>query len=194
MRPTLLLSLICVLAGCASSKPLTPREYLDEQTAATITVAADPVIFVADHGSPELRAANRDLHIANERNRDYLELYGVDVNRMGTHRQYIALMKWMTPQSVDVAPVLVLSSGTQTIELQATTADARTLGMAAPPAASYSNTAKWWYFPTDAATLKKIAGAGELRATLNFSGGEIAYTVFSDGRAQLAELTAILPQ
>ena len=173
------------LCACVSAPP-GPREYLDEQTAATITAAAQPLIFVNQNSGPVTRDSNRP--------RDYVELYGIDVNRMGTHRQYIALLQWLAPEGANPqAPALELAVGTDTLHLEATVQDPKELGIAQPLAQAYSSVARWWYYPTDPATLKRIASAHELRLTLDAPGGRSSYEMFSDGRAQLAELTAVLP-
>ncbi|HKE97209.1 MAG TPA: hypothetical protein VKB34_23060 [Povalibacter sp.] len=183
MRNVIVLSLLSVLCACATTKSLTPREYLDEQTTATITVVADPVIFVADATGSG----------SGDRNSDYLELYGLDVNRMGDHRQYLAVMKWLMPkQMADASPVLALQMGSDTIELRAPETDAKKVGIAQPLAPSFSGTSRWWFFPTNTATLQRIAAAHELGARVTLNESSTAYTLFSDGRAQLAELTTVL--
>src|SRR5262245_32988080 len=73
--------LALVMAGCATTRPAGPREYLDEQTAATITVVSDPWIFT------------RERFGAKVDEQDFLNLYGIDVNRQGDHRQYIAVLQ-----------------------------------------------------------------------------------------------------
>ena len=185
MRIFLVSASLALLTAC-STTTLTPREYLDGQTSATITVAAQPLIFVAQNAAPVTRET--------ERNRDYIEVYGIDVNRMGSHRQYIALLQWMTPEGASaVAPVLELSLGGETLELQASTENPKELGIAQPLAQAYSTTSRWWYYPADPATLKRIAAARELALALTSPERRAAYEMFSDGRAQLAELTAVLP-
>jgi hypothetical protein len=185
IRKLFVVAAIVGLSACASA-PLTPREYLDEQTAATITAAAQPLIFVAQNSGP----VTRD----NERPRDYVELYGIDVNRMGTHRQYIALLQWMAPEETSsAAPILELALGNETLRREATSQDPKELGIAQPLAQAYSTVSRWWYYPTDPATLKRIAAAHELLVTLDAPSRRASYEMFSDGRAQLAELTAVLP-
>jgi hypothetical protein len=185
MRMFLVSTSLALLTAC-STTTLAPREYLDGQTAATITVAAQPLIFVAQNAAPVTRETDR--------NRDYVELYGIDVNRMGSHRQYIALLQWMAPEeSSAVAPRLELSLGGETLGLEASTQDPKELGIAQPLAQAYSGSSRWWYYPADPATLKRIASARELTVSLARSEQRVAYEMFSDGRAQLAELTAVLP-
>jgi hypothetical protein len=183
MRMTALLLMTTLLCACAA-RPVAPREYLDEQTAATITVVAEPVIFVTQ--TPR----NVDGTVRTDANRDYIELYGLDVNRMGRHRQYLAVMKWQAPDETGSAPpILSLLIGGSTLELQATGDDPRALGLAQPVSRSSSKSSSWWYFPADASTLRSIASARELAATLTVNTQPFDYVLFSDGRAQLSALT-----
>ncbi len=185
MRSVIPLAMLSLLVGCTVPTPRAPREFLDEQTTATITVSAEPLILVGESSGP----ARRDI----ERNRDYLEVYGIDVNRMGDHRQYFAVMAWFPPSSTaGVAPELTLHLGNETIELEASKEEPRTLGISQPLAQSYSKTSTWWYFPTDTATLRKVANASELSATLATPQQRTAYVIFDDGRPQLAELASAL--
>lgn len=185
MRNLLLLALVSLTAACSMPPAREPREFLDEQTTATITAASEPLILVRESSGP----ARREL----ERNRDYLEIYGIDVNRMGDHRQYFAVMAWYAPdQTTGTAPTLLLNLGRETIELTAANEEPRTLGISQPLAPPYSKASMWWYFPTDTATLKKVAASADLSATLTTPSQRLAYVVFDDGRPQLAELTSVL--
>ncbi len=78
--------LVAVVTGCAAAPPAddASREYLDEETAATITVGGRPLVFARER--PELA-----VHA-----RDYLTLVPVDVNRAGTHAQYFYGYVWST--------------------------------------------------------------------------------------------------
>ena len=60
------------------------REYLDEKTAATVTVCGAALVFARER--PELA-----VHA-----RDYLTLVPVDVNRAGHARQYFYGYAWST--------------------------------------------------------------------------------------------------
>lgn len=182
----LLASLVSIavlfLAACAGPRTVTPKEYLDEQTAATIRVVADPWIFTRDRTGA---AADQS---------DFLNLYAIDVNRQGDHRQYIAMLQWAPPPESSTAtlPTLELQAGERLIALQPTTEDARKLGIAQPIAESY-NASKWWYFPVDKQVLGDIARAQDLRATFVMNDERIPYAIWRDGSAELAELTAVLP-
>lgn len=172
--------LLATLVGCNSAMTA-PREYLDERTAATITVVRDPWIFTreANASSPQARQ------------RDFLHLYAIDVNRMGEHRQYFAVQQALPPEHRQ-PPVLELSAGTQTTMLHAADVAAEDLGIAQPIAQSYTLSAAWWYYPVDKRLLAKLANARDLQAALVFD-ERLAYVPWRDGREELAELTAILP-
>ena len=71
-------------AGCASEQPAGPREYLDERTAATITVAGESMVFACER--PELGVNARD----------YVTLTAVDVNTSGRHATHLVGYSWST--------------------------------------------------------------------------------------------------
>ena len=73
-----------LMAGCASEQPAGPREYLDERTAATITVDGEPMVFACDR--PELGVNARD----------YVTLTAVDVNTSGRHATHLVGYAWST--------------------------------------------------------------------------------------------------
>jgi hypothetical protein len=73
-----------VLTGCASEQTAGPREYLDERTAATITVAGGSMVFACDR--PELGVNARD----------YVTLTAVDVNTSGRHGTHLVGYAWST--------------------------------------------------------------------------------------------------
>lgn len=169
------IGLVTGLSACAGQRTVTPKEYLDEQTAATIRVVADPWIFTRD------RTADQ---------RDFLNLYAIDVNRMGDHRQYIALLQWLPVDSASAteSPMLELKAGERVIALRPTTEDPRKLGIAQPIAQSYSSS-KWWYFPVDKEVLSALASSQDLQATFVRGAERIPYAIWRDGRAELVELT-----
>ena len=73
-----------LMAGCASEQQAGPREYLDERTAATITVAGEAMVFACDR--PELGVNARD----------YVTLTAVDVNTSGRHAMHLVGYAWST--------------------------------------------------------------------------------------------------
>jgi len=156
--------LALLLAGCAAT-PSAPREYLDETTAATITVAADPWIFVRGPA-------------ASAESRDFLVVYGIDVNRSGDHRQYLGVVRWapQTPAAQEAAEsaLLELAAPERTLSLRAAAEPARELGIAQPVAEPYRS-ARWWYFPIDKATLAGLARWQNLQAALVLDDRRLAY-------------------
>jgi hypothetical protein len=179
MRAAFALVLGLSIIACSSTSVRTPREYLDEQTAATITVVKEPWIFT------------REVSTASEQ-RDYLHLYAIDVNRMGNHRQYVAVLQ-STPTQGGSAPSLELTTAERIVALEATTAEPRELGIAQPIVESYTMTAAWWYFPVDKEQLASLANSSELQARLKVGDQRIPYVLWRDGRNELSELTAVLP-
>jgi hypothetical protein len=173
-----------LLVACATPHSVAPREYLDEKTAATITVVADPWVLASER-------------TAQNEERDFLNLYAIDVNRMGEHRQYLAVLQWWpTPEaeSGKVTPALQLHAADRTITLNPTTEDARSLGIAQPVAQTMTALdSKWWYFPVNKEALADIAKSPDLRATLVVGSARTSFTKWRDGRAELIELTDALP-
>lgn len=174
-----------LLFACSSERVLTPREYLDERTAATITVAKDPWIFtrVAANGT-------------ERRYRDFLHLYVIDVNRMGDHKQYIGALQSSSASAAGEGaelPTLQLETGSWSVSLPASTTRGEDIGIVQPVAESYTPGARWWYFPVDKQVLATIANTTALDAELVWHADRVAYTLWRDGRDALSELTAVLP-
>jgi hypothetical protein len=184
MRVAGAIALSVVLAACSTARPSGPREYLDEQTAATITVVSNPWIFTRE----QFGAAVDD--------NDFLNLYAIDVNRMGDHRQYLAVLQSVPLSAGEAeppAPQLDLRLGDRKLSLQAVLDDPRSFGIAQPIASSYTLTSRWWFYPVSKETLTAVASATDLNASLTTEGRRIPYVIWRDGRAEVAELMAVLP-
>lgn len=173
----LIIPLVLALCACSSAPAPRPREYLDEQTAATIKVVAEPLIFTAEPGAGV---------------RDFLNVYAIDVNRMGAHRQYLAVLQWW-PSAVTADATLVLEGAGQTLSLAASPQSARELGIAQAIDPSAPREAQWRYFPIDKAQLAIVASATITRATLLGAEQRVAYALWRDGRADVADLADDLP-
>jgi hypothetical protein len=171
---TIFLFMIVAVAGCASAPSVAPREYLDEQTAATITVVADPWIFTRKNAPPQL---------------DFFNLYAIDVNRMGDHKKYFAVVHYWPGAEFagGVPPTLVLSGGAQELKLAPASEDARQLGIAQALDKSAPSSAKTWFYPVDKEGLQAIAQGRQLSATLATENGDAAYAVWRDGSSELSE-------
>lgn len=179
-----LLAALSALVACASA-PDTPREYLDEQTAATITVAADAWVFT------------REASLAENVERDFLHIYAIDVNRMGEHLQYLAVLQSAPPEGVadgrQSRPQLHLHAADESLQFDALDTEPKALGIAAPIADSYTLTSRWWYFPADKQTLRRLSQIPAAKAEMLFPAQRLSYVVWRDGRSELAELTDVLP-
>lgn len=118
-----------LVGGCAADPAAdVPREYLDETTAATVTVEGPPLVFALER--PEL-AVNA---------RDYLTLIPVDVNRSGVHVQYFFGYAWSTidkrgvEQGGESLRFELFADGRR-IPLAAVSGSARDIGLGEPPLA-----------------------------------------------------------
>ena len=173
MRTIAAVALLLVVAGCASNKSVAPREYLDEQTAATITVVADPWIFTRKNAPPQL---------------DFFNLYALDVNRMGDHKKYFVVVHyWPAADMNATPPTLVLNDGRQELKLQPIKEDARKLGIAQPLDKAAPSSAKSWFYPVDKASLQAIAQTRQLAAALTTQQANADYAVWRDGSSELSE-------
>lgn len=181
MRLSLTLIALAILGGCAAPV-VTPRAYLDEETAATITAVAKPWIFTAEESD------------FTAKDRDSLSLFAIDVNRMGDHRQYLAVLVSAPPRNSSSAAVtLELQGGAKSVSLQPATDEPRRLGIAKPLAPSYTLTARWLYFPVSKEILATVMRSSDLRAALVAGDKRIVYSMWRDGSAEIAELTSALP-
>ena len=73
----------CLFAGCAGNV-VAPEQYLDPQTAVTVTSMRQPWVY-----------AHEDLAIAKHA-RDYLNVGLLEVNRTGTRRYWLVVVAWTT--------------------------------------------------------------------------------------------------
>jgi hypothetical protein len=172
-------------AGCAAAPDEPLREYLDEQTAATITVVAEPWIFSRERPSERLD------------DRDYLNVYAIDVNRMGDHRQYLAVLQ-SSPLRDGAGrdappPTLQWRASGEDLTFAPSAEDARALGVAQPVAQSYTYESRWWYYPVDRPTLARIASSRDAQAALIAGEVHAPYVLWRDGSAEAAALSSAIP-
>jgi len=151
---------VCLVAGCAATPAPDegPREYLDETTAATVTVGGRPLVFALER--PELA-----VHA-----RDYLTLVPIDVNRSGSHAQYFYAYVWSTIDKRGVGE----GSGTATrfelvadgrrIPLAPVPGKARDLGLGEAPLAPPAASAEVLVSATSREVQDFVAGAAEVVA------------------------------
>jgi hypothetical protein len=161
------------LGACAASRPDQPREYLDEVSAATVTVAPGGLVFARER--PELA-----VHA-----RDYITLVPLDVNHSGQHSQYFYVYVWSTidkrglpARDASSGQIELLADGRQ-IPLVPAKATPRELGLAVPPVRPPSDSAELLIAPTDRETLEFLSRATDIRAIAWHDGVSDRYDLWS---------------
>ncbi len=169
--------------GCASS-PEEALQYIDTDTAATITRCAKTFVFA--HEAPNLGVNVRD----------YLNLGAFQVNRMGQHDFYLWASTWSTiPQRAESGPNLPVLMSTLTLRLDGeplvlkrSTTKLRDTGTLKPvypaPASSVVNA----YYVVTQDMLHRIAGAAEIAVIIGEDRADrMRYALWSDARAELRD-------
>lgn len=161
-----LVLVMLLAAGCKTTDSVSgEREYLDEETAATVTVGHPALVFARER--PELA-----VHA-----RDYLTLVPVDVNRSGTHSQYFYVYVWSTldkrglPEEAMAAWHYDLLADGRRIPLTPASAEPRDLGLGEPPLPSPARSALVLVAPTSREVQSFVAGASDLQALATHDGG-----------------------
>jgi len=173
MRTLFVACIATLIVGCAGERVITPRQYLDEQTAATITVVADPWVFNRQGTTPQL---------------DFINLYAIDVNRMGDHRQYLVVVQyWPAPEWSSAQPTLEIYAGEQRVSLKPSEASPRELGVEESFDTSAPRSAERWFYPVDREQLARIARTNHTSIALVKDDLHAAYAVWRDGSAELNE-------
>jgi len=183
-----------LLAGCAASpfesdEPAPgaqqPREYLDEQTGATVTAVERALVFARDRSE---RAANQ---------RDYVTLAAATVNRGGAREYVLIAYVWSTldpryePANVD-PDSLVLVADDRRIRLSANGRTAADLGIARGIDAPRGRAAKPLAFPSDPATMRYIAAARNLEVQAKDDDTVVSYILWDDQRSALGRFVSFL--
>ena len=156
-----------------------PRQYLDSQTAATITIIDKPLVFARER--PEL-AANV---------RDYATVAVAAVNRSGKVSYFLFTYLWSTVdtraalnQSL-VGKSLVLAADDRLISLQTAGLTAHDAGMGFSPHHPNGVPAVELVAATDLATLRYLALARRLCVRFTDDATENPYERWKDQRASL---------
>jgi len=156
-----------------------PREYLDEETGATITVVAEPLVFA--YARPEL-AANV---------RDYATLAAAAVDRTGKISYVLIAYFWSTVDprlrrdAALAAEPLVLSADDRRITLALRARSPHEAGIGVPVHAPPGNAAAPNVYATDLATLRYVAEARRLTLVADSGGTPLSYELWEDHRAAL---------
>lgn len=156
-----------------------PREYLDDETAATVTVVAEPLVFAY---------ARRDL-AANAR--DYVTLAAAAVNRSGKISYVLIGYFWSTvdprlrQDALPAAQPLVLQADDRRIELTSRGETPHEAGIGvpvhAPPGAAVTPNV----YGTELAALRFVTEARSLALVADSNGTQLRYELWDDHRAAL---------
>jgi hypothetical protein len=171
--------LLVLRAWDALANDKQPQEYLDERTAATITVVGAPLIFA--YARTEL-AANA---------RDYVTLAAAAVNRSGAISYVLIGYFWSTvdprlrQDALPSVQPLILQADDRRLELTLRAASAREAGIGVPVHAPPGVTATPTVYATDLATLRFLTEAHRLSLLADSGGTALRYELWEDQRAAL---------
>ncbi len=162
---------------CAAARP--PDEYLDEQTAATLTIVAEPLVFACER---------RDLGAYA---RDYVTLAAVAVNRNRRVSYVLLAYFWSTvaphlrPDALTVPELLVVQADDRHIELRRSAHTARDEGVSVLIHPPPGTTASPLVYPTDLATLRFLAEAHRLKILSDSAATPTGFALWDDERGAL---------
>ncbi len=152
---------VIVSTGCVNTHATGPREYLDERTAATITIAGEPMVFAYDR--PELGVNARD----------YVTLTAVDVNTSGRHALHVVGYSWSTLDKRGVAEGdsrYEIVADDRNLPLQAMPEGFRSIGLNEPPIPVPSRTALPLTTPVTSDELQFLRDTSDVRVLRTRSG------------------------
>ncbi len=171
---------LAVLAASALAGENPPREYLDEQTGATVTVVDQPLVF-----------AYPRRHLAANA-RDYATVAAASVNRGGRIEYVLIVYFWSTvdPRLRDdplpAAEPLVLQADDRRIALKLRGHSAREAGIGFPVHAPAGGAARPNVYATDLAAVRFIAASRRLAVLADSNGTTLSYELWKDQRAALS--------
>ncbi len=168
------------LAGCATPDEGAPHEYLDESTAATLTVVGEPLVFARERSD---LAANA---------RDYVTLAAAGVDRGGKVQYVIVAYRWSTidtrldPDPPKPGAPLVVLADDRRIELTMPVPSPHDIGIDRPihlPPGPRTDSA---VYLTDLSTLRFLAAARHMTVRAGRAETSPTYELWADGRPALA--------
>ncbi|TLY70561.1 MAG: hypothetical protein E6K49_16315 [Gammaproteobacteria bacterium] len=175
------------LSACiASPSDDRPKEYLDEATAATVSVVGRPLVFA--HERPELTSHARD----------YVTLAAAAVNRNGKVDHVLIAYFWSTvddrakPTGAPVTDPLVIAADDRRLRLTLQGHSTLDVGIGVPVHAPPGHDAAPNVYRTDLGTLRFIAEARHLAVLTSADDTPMTYEVWEDQRAALLGLVRLL--
>ena len=175
-----LLALLALLACAAHAGESPLREYLDEDTGATVTLESDPLVF----------AYQRRELAANAR--DYVTLQAAAVNRSGKVSYVLISYVWSTVDPrMRVEPLLnpdqlLLQADDRRIALNSRGHTAHDAGIGMVVDAPSGSSGPPTVYATDLATLRFIAESRHLAVAVDTERSTLLYDLWQDRRADLA--------
>ncbi|HEX7375258.1 MAG TPA: hypothetical protein VF277_09790, partial [Steroidobacteraceae bacterium] len=173
-----------LLAGCATTDPAAVHDYLDEQTAATVTVGGTGTVFGRARTEYAINA------------RDYFTVIPVDVNRGGTHVLYFYCYQWSTidrPNASDRASGFEIVADGRQIPLTPASASLRTLGFGQYPVEPPALNALPLVAVTTREVLSFLAQAKEVSVVATRNGLSERYELWTDQRSAVEAFLQEVP-
>jgi hypothetical protein len=191
-RAVILAGMQYALSACTALPSVdAPEEYLDPNTAATISVVGRPLVFA--RARPNLAA-----HM-----RDYVTLAAAAVNRSGKTEYVVIAYFWTTfdahgqedatrAEPNSASDTLIVAADDRRIELTLQGHSAHAAGIGLPVHAPPVRSATPNVYRTDLATLRFIAAARHLAVLKSADDPDSGYEIWEDRRAALSELVRLL--
>jgi len=162
------------------------NQYLDETTAATITVTTEPLIFARERTDLAVNA------------RDYISIAPLEVNRAGSRTYYWFAYIWSTIDKRNDEPSatsddqVVLLADDRAMVLRRDTRSPRQLGIAKSPIEAPVRGAVAMVFSADPEAFDYVALSSELQMQLVRGGHNDDFPLWRDGRAAMRAFVQFL--
>ena len=193
------LFLLAVSILAVASEANAPREYLDDETGATVTFVGRPLVFARQHAAQgwSTTPQQNDMPLAP---RDYVTLVAAAVNRIGKYTYVLIGYFWRvgSRESSEKACTgrehLVLQLADRRIELAPSPVSARDAGISQPIHRPSLADAKPAVYPIDLATLRLIAESAHPVLYCVAETAPLKYELFEDRLPALKELVRHLSE
>ncbi len=183
MRISVALIVALTALPACSSRPAAPapHEFLDEQTGATLSVVATPLIFA------------RERIDVTAHTRDYATLVAVEVDNSGIYNEYLLLYRWstldprMSPAPSPSAGELKILADGRVIDLKPLEQMPVSLSRRRELHVPQHGDVVAHAYPVDTATLRFIATSRTLSVLMPQEPLDIPFKMWEDGRKPLEQ-------
>jgi len=174
---------LCVVLAACSFAPARPPEYLDPDTAASVTTVTTPIVFARAHQDV---AANA---------RQYVTAAAVSVNRSGHYEYVLLVYLWSTVDprlGADRHPGqnVILLADDRAIRLVRDSRSLHQVGISAPLHAPEHARGQPRIYRTDLEALSFVAQARRVRLLLEGDEDPRPFDVWTDGRGALKQFAS----